>query len=297
MLVLPNHELESIYNEKGQEATLHEGFLSWLIISNLKRQPLKMRGFLLEKMRDILAYAPDRVEIFRGTPKYQRVMRWIDREIGNGKLLVPEGPPIHIHKEDEWREDAFINGWMLVSDLAERNQGRVRHFFLVDELVGRLKGAAKAEGRAIDEHSRLVGGLSAEITIPALELSTNKHTPFQTYLKRDFTKLSSGRCFEVDADFQLEKTIALIEEGRIDSPSSRDVLHLIIHPTKYREEQEKMLKRMVERMSKSVMKMRAAHKLISDTYRHIWLGQLGDITAVTLPQWDGGKFTFIPFKY
>lgn len=245
------------------------------------------------------------IEAMRSCPKYDRVMRYVEGEMGRRAFVSVEGPPLYLWPDvsrpaQGWDSSAFTSGYGLTEDIVSRisrtgQQFKLQIHLLVDDVQNRPEGITK-EGFA---KAFIALGNSASFLkrfLMAAQEGYNTRRVMQSSLS-----VQALECSKADAIFQAGKFQGLTREGIINQSQIGANLHIMLLPAEfYREQQAKMLDHLefvVERLHSDLgITPKNARNLINGDFVYIWLSRLGEIADVNQPVFENNKFTFRGFK-
>lgn len=225
------------------------------------------------------------------------VLAIVEEETAKKSVMVLEGPPIYLwpqpsYPSQQWYHPAFTQGWSLTTAIGNFVAAdKIQHFVLVDDYNYRPEGEVDLERRALE----LGHQAPALVMSPVFDGEANI-LPVQRYLESAFVQENgNNQCSSLDAQFQREKILHQLMEGRVDLSSLNQLLLVVVHPQEFQSQQSIMLSSLLGLMKDAPFQQIPRKKrpgIVSEMYRHIWLDDTGNITNVTQPHWDGNKFIF-----
>lgn len=234
------------------------------------------------------------------------IMQQLEVEAQAKVAVIIEGPPIYLWPPSlpefdslQWRSKAFRNGWKFANTFAERLPERKSfQYILVDDLNYLPKNAENADIR--NQIMRLRTS-SSEIEQSALfkPQSDNVKILLESQLAADE---GTTQCSKLDGAFNAKKILDQVGSGGhplLYPGNAHKLMLAVINPDTavVRSEQLNMMMELYKVLRKNPefqkYSKKFASEAITETFRHVWLNENGNVKGMTKPIFQGSHFSFV----
>lgn len=235
------------------------------------------------------------------------ILRRLELEAMQKFSVTIEGPPLYLwppkskqFKSLQWESEDFQGGWEFVQALTGRlPEHKTHQYILLDDLNYLPEDTGNSGIERYVERLRRSSNVIAE---SAIFLPESKRIKKFSESELSF-KTNTTICSELDAAFNVQKIIdqlgsyggyPLVYPGNIET-----TMNVVVNPdtAEIRAEQLNMFGQLYkqlrsheayERYSKDLTR-----KAITETYRHVWVGEKGNIKGITRPVFVNNNFSFV----
>jgi len=232
------------------------------------------------------------------------VMQKLEKEALSKVAVIIEGPPIYLWPPRiaafdtlQWRSEAFLKGWDFTNSFAKRiPEKKSYQYVLVDDLNYMPK---HAENSDLHKQIEKLRNSSPEIQQSALFQPPVRQTKIisESSLASD---IGTTQCSRIDAAFNARKILdQLGSNALLYAGNATNLMLAVVNPdtVEIRSEQLNMMMELyrILRDSKEFQPFskKWTVEAITETFRHVWLGENGSITDFSKPQFHGSHFSFV----